>query len=757
VEAGLVKTALAGPGLHVTFEDTAAEELSEVPEGQGAAEEEEEDVVEMLPMWRTRRKSRCGGRRASTQLCPDSPGRGSRNSRGSLVKQGDFDRGNDQALWRRLLSKLVLKPNCPQRLAWDALGLLLITYDCITMPLQVFETSPTPFTWAVAWLATGYWTADVPGSFLVGFHCDGIVEMRLEKIAAHYARTWLFVDVSLVAVDWTAVLVAILGRDDQTSEGGLSVLRVGKLVKFLRLVRLLRLYKAHGVLNAFIERVQSEWCLIMIGILKLLLFIMLTNHVIACTWYGIATWLESPAGASWVGANGLDGEDIWYCYLTSLHWSLTQFTPASMEVVPRNSFERLFAVCIITFAMVTFSSFVSAITNAMTQLRNLNHERNEQFSALRRYFGENHVSSSLTGRIWGCLQKAIGRSRRRMHVEDVAILQLLPWTLKTELQEEVYTPIMAAHPLFHAYGSEFKMQMRKIYQNATEEVSLGVGQELFNSGQAADRMFFVISGTLTYRHEDRGGGSSLELVSFAEAGQWLCEPVLWIRWRHAGQLIAATHCELLALRAARLQEVLVQDEPVKRYAKLFVRYFKRNPEMLSDTWADEELLQEMASRAFFDGDDDAESAYASAMSFAEGLLGDATASDPVVPGECPGPDGSRRSRLERRASFAGTSRLERRPSQVNLMASLFGRRGSSALAPQADSRSRRPRSPRRRPATPRPARPRRAPAGRRRRPTRGGVSRCSPWRGRTTRTLSTTARRHQRARRCATPMTAAGR
>jgi len=93
------------------------------------------------------------------------------------------------------------------------------------------------------------------------------------------------------------------------------------------------------------------------------------------------------------------------------------------------------------------------------------------------------------------------------------------------------------------------------------------------------------------------------IVSLISSGQWVSEPVLWIAWKHTGQLVATTHCELITLRAARLQEILVQacferDDPVKRYAKLFVRYFKKNPDDLTDIWADVDLLVEMAHRAF---------------------------------------------------------------------------------------------------------------------------------------------------------------
>merc|ERR1719181_2010605 len=88
-----------------------------------------------------------------------------------------------------------------------------------------------------------------------------------------------------------------------------------------------------------------------------------------------------------------------YLYTTSLHWSLTQFTPASMEVYPENARERTFAIVVLVFALVTFSSFVSSITNAMTHLRNMNSEFEKQLLVFQRYLRYHRISTPLAVRM----------------------------------------------------------------------------------------------------------------------------------------------------------------------------------------------------------------------------------------------------------------------------------------------------------------------------------------------------------------------
>ncbi|CAE7597734.1 Kcnh7 [Symbiodinium microadriaticum] len=282
----------------------------------------------------------------------------------------------------------------------EVFGLLLIIYDLIWLPMQVFDSTDSQFTFATGVLSSIYWTFDIPLSFLVGFAIQdqGVIEKDLKKIAWNYCTGWLSLDLAIVTIDWVINFLDWTSSSSVSAGEGISFFRIGKAVRFLRLLRLLRLLRAHGRLNELLEHVQSE-----------IAFIMLLNHMVACAWFWIGllnrpdTWLLQADSDILVAPMA-------YQYFTALHWSLTQFTPASMEVVPKNEIERLFNVVVIISAMVIFSTFISAITNAMNQLRNLNSdtaahlswtrasfrnlspitlcipgERNEQAALLRRY------------------------------------------------------------------------------------------------------------------------------------------------------------------------------------------------------------------------------------------------------------------------------------------------------------------------------------------------------------------------------------
>merc|ERR1719499_204026 len=111
-----------------------------------------------------------------------------------------------------------------------------------------------------------------------------------------------------------------------------------------------------------------------------MVFILTMNHFIACGW-----WLTGKASLSldlhsWITwGEPFQDFGVAYQYATSLHWTLTQFTPASMDVVARNVLERFYSIIVLLFAMVAFSSIVGTVTSSMTVIRTMRNDKQKQF------------------------------------------------------------------------------------------------------------------------------------------------------------------------------------------------------------------------------------------------------------------------------------------------------------------------------------------------------------------------------------------
>jgi hypothetical protein len=133
------------------------------------------------------------------------------------------------------LQRCVAKPTDSKRLIWDLLGALLVLYDMISLPLEVFSPRQTAVQRFIEWCSRIFWSVDLPSQFMPFFLLpDGFLQVALPAIALHYARSWLLLDVVILFSDWIEYLSAV-GQGDGTS--------TAQVLKALRVMRLLRVFK----------------------------------------------------------------------------------------------------------------------------------------------------------------------------------------------------------------------------------------------------------------------------------------------------------------------------------------------------------------------------------------------------------------------------------------------------------------------------------------------------------------------------------
>lgn len=456
-----------------------------------------------------------------------------------------------------------IHPFSKSRTVWDLVGMLLCIHDLAMLPMQVFvlPDSYQAFRDVYDVIAASFWTLDLLVSFFTGVMTpEGLVEMRLQHIARHYIRSWFSIDLIIAAGDWlTLVLNTFRGQ----------VLRVGKAsTRTLRALRLFRLPKVGIAINELLGSINSEKMSTVIGVLRLLVLITIVNHYIACLWWWLSQQTEQR---SWQD-EFLPEPSLGYAYSTALHWALTQFTPASMEVVPVNVYERIFVCTVIIMAMVVFSSFVSSITQAMTHMRSVHARKLAQQSTVRKFFLTHNICRDLARRVKHFIKQHDLLSGRRIKVTDVDTFNLLPRLIQEELREEAFLPILRSHPLFRLSASTCPRAMRQVCTSAVEEISMMPMEELFWHLDV-NKMIFVVDGTLQYCHTD-----SDEPV-FVESGEWACEECLWAsNPMISGPFVAkAGGCDLITVNPAEFQSIGRAHSSLTgvlvRYGEVFIRHF----------------------------------------------------------------------------------------------------------------------------------------------------------------------------------------
>jgi len=503
------------------------------------------------------------------------------------------------------LQKVVRKPSDASTTIWDMLSLAMVSYDCVFVPLQAFQLKTSWILGIMELTTTVFWTLDIFSGLTRGYYTQGVVEMRLKKIAARYAKTWLPIDFCVVLIDWFVLMW------EYGPASAFEVVRMRRLLRMtraLRVARLLRLVRIASGTSDFIRNVCSDTVVQVCGIAKLILGMFLACHFIACGWYAVGTLGAQDNELSWVDElrreQGGQSSFISYAYFSALHWSMTQFTPASMEVVPKNLKERLYAICTVLFALVTFSSLVSSITNTMTFLRKKNFERYEQLDLIWRYITEKKVSVEIGNRVYTCYQHHSKKKRVALHVTDIPAFKTLPESLSQQLSGEVFLPVIRPHPLFHHYREVDAESIEHICHNGISELSVTTASSVFAFADISEKMFFLVKGALLYTDATISGNLRVTKLK----GSLFCEMPLWVKWAHRGRMNAHRSSELVVLDRNAFQLITINRgcfSQCRDYAALYAerltaadRCGQDGGFVPTDIWYDFDPTRDMVHQAF---------------------------------------------------------------------------------------------------------------------------------------------------------------
>eukprot|EP00929_Paragymnodinium_shiwhaense_P000551 TRINITY_DN100795_c0_g1_i1.p1 TRINITY_DN100795_c0_g1~~TRINITY_DN100795_c0_g1_i1.p1 ORF type:complete len:939 (+),score=160.28 TRINITY_DN100795_c0_g1_i1:124-2940(+) len=487
----------------------------------------------------------------------------------------------------------VSSPASKRRLAWDLIGVIVLVQEMVQIPLQVFDIDESPFLSGVRYLTSFFWSLDLLSNFFVGYHYHGQVITHPGKAALHYMKSWFVLDAILVSLDWIDRLM------DMASNTGTKALRMTKVTRGIRAVKLLRLMKFSQMLTDMTSMISSEYHRTCITILKIVLFIVAVNHLLACGFYGLH---HLHGGRGWINNSFDETDSTSYRYFTSLHWSLTQFTPASMEVTPCNTLERVYTVIVLLFAMVTFSSFVSSITTAMTHLRNINATRIEEDSKLFKFLGQHAISAGLTSRVLHFFQERKQQRGRQSRTKeaDVSLLKVLPESMKHDLRCEAYGPILCYHPMFRAFGCLDAEAMRYLAVIGCTEKRLMVRDEIFGQRSEVTHMIFLMEGCLNYSYTNTDGDK--EIVTLT-SGAWACEIALWCDRPPSQPFVAEIGSEIMMLDAKDLKTMAMKYRgsaaSLARYGEKFIEQMKKEIETIKwkcVLYNDPDILADIAFR-----------------------------------------------------------------------------------------------------------------------------------------------------------------
>jgi len=254
--------------------------------------------------------------------------------------------------------------------------------------------------------------------------------------------------------------------------------------------------------------------------------------------------------SNWVDAYKMPDQSLEFQYTTSLHWTLTQFTPASMEVFPQNYMERIMAVVVLVFALVAFSSFVGSISTSMTTIRNMNQDINKQFWLLRRFMKQRDVPKSVATRVIRYLEYVAAKSSEKVQISSIKLVNGLSLQLQEELNYHLSYERISRHPFYRHVRGNMEPLLLKICNLCLKQYTLAVDDVLFRLRDEGTHMYFQVTGEVEYRLMDHHAVAPLQDY------EWLAEAVLWLPWKHMGRATARRETELVGIDGQKFGEVL---------------------------------------------------------------------------------------------------------------------------------------------------------------------------------------------------------
>lgn len=432
---------------------------------------------------------------------------------------------------RSCLRHFVVGPRSKIQFCWACLATILIVWDIMTLPLELFPIHDfVRIVDAMAIASWIFWLIDIPLHLFFGVQVAGTNELRPPVLWSLYLRSWFLVDFLVVAIDATVIALDGLEAGSVSSPMFRSA-RLIRALRMVRLVRLIRVARLERTLTLLANRFLSTYSFMVMKLMGYLLLLLAVNHVTACCWYGIGVW---SGDRNWMQRLEIEEASFLDSYVSAMHWALTQFTPSTNNIAPDNPWERFFAIWVILLAMGVFSSFIASISSTVNSMRLARAEEIKQKADLRQFFMDRNLSVDLFGKVQAVLAKE-GLFEVRKLENQVQLVQTIPERFKVQLHREMYMNSLTKLGIWPKWGHQEDAQflLTVCHHGMKEHVSM-LGQDVFMPGRDCREVYIIDSGSLEY---SASGQMPFECTASA-TDSVLCLPALWAEWTHRGRLTA---------------------------------------------------------------------------------------------------------------------------------------------------------------------------------------------------------------------------
>jgi hypothetical protein len=400
------------------------------------------------------------------------------------------------------LPLFMLSPQSRVHVVLASLLIVTIVYTGLLSPIALayFHGGGLSPSWSIPLhVADTLWLVFILIVFRSAIHDQrGFVVVDARRIAGHYARTWLLVDLLSA---WPAFLAS----------EGTAVYSACLVLKLLRTPRLASL----------ISLLQKEYRIHILSPLKWGIMILLLLHGMACLWRLVQcdVGLHIASGASHHPDLYCEDGDWWHTYVSDMYWvTMTLSTVGYGDIHPYNTVARVFAIFVMFLSPIFFGSVVAALSKVIDRLLD---EKVETCVATMSQFMRRHgVSLGLQRKVERGLRQALNNEVNVAPLDAELFARLSP-ALQRTFSFAILSSTIERFPLFKGAIHSFVAELAQAHML----VHCSAGDLVGEAGQLVEDLVFVVKGELVARYTASWADRlDVPIEDFVKAGEAPADP-----------------------------------------------------------------------------------------------------------------------------------------------------------------------------------------------------------------------------------------
>ncbi|KAL4138242.1 hypothetical protein PRIC2_001749 [Phytophthora ramorum] len=356
---------------------------------------------------------------------------------------------------------------------WDFIITASIAYVIVTIPIKVgFDVQSLGLNYVLDVVVDVIYLIEMVLNFFTSYEDDATGEeiKDLDKVRLNYVKSWFLVD---AVSSFPSSLVG-------TTNG---LLTLSKILKVTRVAKV----SDSGLVRTVSGHIDRSMNPSMLRMLKLTVIFLVSQHLIACTYYYIS--LNQSVETTWAPTHEIRSSDsLGQQYVDAFYFAIMVTT--ANDVNPTTPIEKLFTSVMLFVGIVINASIIGSAANLLANLDKEEIARKNQMDSINDYLRFKKVPLNLQNKIRRYYDYAL---TTRLQDPTETLFADLPDRLKLLLKLNLHSEFVRKVPLFRALSHSGVVA---IIQCLAPVVAMP-GEIIIVCGEVASEFYFIKTGQVS--------------------------------------------------------------------------------------------------------------------------------------------------------------------------------------------------------------------------------------------------------------------